>query len=121
MHTSNVFAGLWLRSLYFLLTEAINQVRYLKLGHAMLLVFVGVKMHLIEVYTIPTGVSLGTTIGVLVASIIGSCVKARREGRGTLPGAPRRRRTAQWQRIRVASLTEPIRARGGWGREKDAR
>jgi len=63
--TSNVFAILGLRSLYFLLAAALTKLVHLKLGLATVLVFVGTKMTLTEVYPISPGVSLAVTAGVL--------------------------------------------------------
>jgi tellurite resistance protein TerC len=63
--TSNVFAILGLRSLYFLLAAALAKLVHLKLGLATVLVFVGTKMSLAEVYPISPGVSLAVTAGVL--------------------------------------------------------
>ena len=56
--TSNIFAILGLRSLYFLLAGVVQKFRYLKVGLALVLVFVGVKMTIVDVFKIPVGVSL---------------------------------------------------------------
>ena len=73
--TSNIFAILGLRSLYFALASVIDKLRYLKTSLVFLLGFVGIKMLLAHHYTIPTTVSLAVIIGILgigvVASIIG--------------------------------------------------
>ena len=85
--TSNVFAILGLRSLYFVLVGAINYFRHLKTGLSVVLVFVGVKMLLdphgnepkwfqIE---IPTSVSLLVVAGIFLISIVLSITAARRE------------------------------------------
>ena len=58
VYTSNVCAILGLRSLYFLLAGVIHKFHYLKLGLAIVLTFVGVKMLLGSVYEIPITVSL---------------------------------------------------------------
>jgi tellurite resistance protein TerC len=58
VYTSNVFAMLGLRSLYFLLAGAVERFRYLRFGLASVLVFVGAKMLLGDVLEIPTWVSL---------------------------------------------------------------
>jgi tellurite resistance protein TerC len=67
--TSNIFAILGLRSLYFLLAGVIDRFRHLKTGLAFVLVFVGAKMSLAEFVKIPIGVSLGVIAGVLGLSI----------------------------------------------------
>jgi hypothetical protein len=62
--TSNIFAILGLRSLYFLLAGVVHRFRYLKGGLALVLVFVGVKMTIVDIFKIPVGVSLGV-VGVV--------------------------------------------------------
>jgi tellurite resistance protein TerC len=66
VYTSNVFAILGLRALYFLLAGVIHRFHYLRLGLSAVLVFVGVKMVLADVYHVPIGLSLGI-IGLLLA------------------------------------------------------
>lgn len=73
VYTSNVFAILGLRSLYFLLAGVIDKFHYLKLGLSVVLVFIGAKMLIIYFdYHIPIGLSLGVVGGVLALSVIGS-------------------------------------------------
>lgn len=72
VYTSNVFAILGLRSLYFLLAEVITKFRFLKLGLSAILVFVGVKMLIVEFYHIPILLSLGVIASILAISIIAS-------------------------------------------------
>jgi tellurite resistance protein TerC len=79
VYTSNVFAILGLRSLYFLLAGVVHRFVYLKYGLALVLVFVGVKMLLVDVYKIPVIVSLGFISVVLATSIVASLL--RREPR----------------------------------------
>jgi tellurite resistance protein TerC len=69
VYTSNVFAILGLRALYFLLAGVIEKFHYLKLGLAVVLVFVGAKMLLVDVLEIPTAASLGFIAFVLATSI----------------------------------------------------
>lgn len=69
VYTSNVFAILGLRSLYFALAGVMRLFRYLHYGLALILVFVGVKMTLADVYKIPVAVSLGVVAAILVASV----------------------------------------------------
>ena len=67
--TSNVFAILGLRALYFLLAGVMDRFAYLKVGLAAVLVFVGVKMLLADVYHMPIWVSLAVIAGLIGASI----------------------------------------------------
>jgi tellurite resistance protein TerC len=78
VYTSNVFAILGLRSLYFLLANVIDKFQYLKIGLAFVLTFVGVKMVLVDLYKIPIGVSLGVIASILAISVIASLWKAGR-------------------------------------------
>jgi tellurite resistance protein TerC len=77
VYTSNVFAILGLRSLYFLLAGVVDKFHYLKLGLSAVLVFVGVKMVLVDIYKIPIGLSLAVIAGILTISIIASLRRAR--------------------------------------------
>ncbi len=72
VYTSNVFAILGLRSLYFLLADVIDRFHFLKVGLAVVLGFVGTKMLIVELYRIPIGASLGVIAGVLAISIAAS-------------------------------------------------
>jgi tellurite resistance protein TerC len=78
VYTSNVFAILGLRSLYFVFANAMGKFYYLKIGLALILSFVGVKMVLSDIYHIPTGIALAVIAVVLVAVIVASVVRARR-------------------------------------------
>lgn len=69
IYTSNVFAILGLRSLYFILASAIRKFRYLRPGLALVLIFVGVKMLIVSVYKIPILLSLGIITAILVVAI----------------------------------------------------
>jgi len=77
--TSNIFAILGLRSLFFMLAGMVDKFRYLKVGLALVLVFVGVKMLILDVYKIPALVSLTVILGILAAAIIFSLRASRRE------------------------------------------
>ncbi|MEZ4363802.1 MAG: TerC family protein [Kofleriaceae bacterium] len=90
--TSNIFAILGLRSLYFLLAGVITKFAYLKVGLAVVLIFVGAKMALMEVYKVPIAASLGIIAGILGASIVVSLLKAPR---GTASTAAGPRQTAE--------------------------
>ncbi|MCW5548049.1 MAG: TerC family protein [Opitutaceae bacterium] len=70
--TSNVFAILGLRAMYFALNGIMQLFRYLKLGLALILVFIGVKMLIESWYKVPIAVSLGVIGGVLVVSVLAS-------------------------------------------------
>lgn len=80
--TSNIFAILGLRSLFFLLAGIVDKFRYLKLGLAIVLVFVGLKMSLVELYKVPPQVSLLLIAGVLTGSVVASLWASKRESRG---------------------------------------
>lgn len=74
VYTSNVFAILGLRSLYFLLAEVVTKFRFLKLGLSAILVFVGIKMLIVEFFHIPILLSLGVIASILAISIVASLV-----------------------------------------------
>jgi tellurite resistance protein TerC len=69
VYTSNVMAILGLRSMYFLLAGIVHKFVYLKFGLSLVLVFVGAKMMLIDVFKVPTAVSLGVIAAVIGGSI----------------------------------------------------
>ena len=77
--TSNVFAILGLRSLYFVLAGAIQYFRYLKIGLSIVLVFIGLKMVLEHYLPIPTPLSLGIVVLIIAGSILLSVKATRRE------------------------------------------
>jgi tellurite resistance protein TerC len=81
--TSNIFAILGLRAMYFLLAGVADRFSLLKYGLAIVLMFIGVKMLLIDIYKIPVGFSLA-----VVAVIIGASVWAslRKEARAAKEG-----------------------------------
>ena len=72
VYTSNVFAVLGLRALYFLIAGIIDLFVYLRYGLGFVLSFVGVKMLLVDIYKIPIGISLGVIAGILAISMIAS-------------------------------------------------
>lgn len=74
VYTSNVFAILGLRALYFMLAGIMEMFVYLKVGLSFVLVFVGAKMMLVDIYKVPIGVSLGVIGGMLALSIIASWI-----------------------------------------------
>jgi tellurite resistance protein TerC len=72
VYTSNVFALIGLRSLFFALEGVIDRFNFLHYGLAAVLAFVGLKMLLSRVYSIPTGISLLVILGILALSIVSS-------------------------------------------------
>ena len=72
--TSNIFAILGLRSMYFLLANLLDDFAYLKHGLATVLMFVGTKMLLVDVVTIPVGASLGFIAVILGTAVLTSIV-----------------------------------------------
>ncbi|MGE4056315.1 MAG: TerC family protein [Vicinamibacterales bacterium] len=74
VYTSNIFAILGLRALYFLLAGVIHKFHYLKLGLSAVLVFVGAKMLLVDFYPVPIGTSLGVIALVLATSVAASLI-----------------------------------------------
>lgn len=75
--TSNAFAILGLRAMYFLLADLMHRFIYLKLGLALVLVWVGIKMLLLEVYKIPTGISLAVVVAILTVAVTASWIRTR--------------------------------------------
>ena len=70
--TSNVFAILGLRAMYFLLAAVASKFHLLNYGLAVILVFIGTKMMLIDVFKIPVAVSLGVVVGILAITMLWS-------------------------------------------------
>jgi tellurite resistance protein TerC len=87
VYTSNVFAILGLRSLYFLLAGVMGKFAYLKLGLSAVLVFVGAKMTLADLYKVPALVSLLVIAALLAVAVGASLLKSRREERAALARA----------------------------------
>jgi tellurite resistance protein TerC len=71
-YTSNIFAILGLRSLFFLLAGMMEMFHYLGVGLSVILVFVGTKMLISDIYHIPIGMALGVLAAILVVSVIAS-------------------------------------------------
>jgi len=72
VYTSNIFAMLGLRSLYFVLAGIVERFRYLRAGLAVILVFFGGRMLLSDVIEVPTWISLGVITAALLVSIAAS-------------------------------------------------
>jgi len=79
VYTSNIFAILGLRSLYFVLAGIMEKFYYLKLGLSVILTFVGVKMVLADVFSLPTALSLVVIAVVLTIAIVASIVRTRHQ------------------------------------------
>jgi tellurite resistance protein TerC len=77
VYTSNVFAILGLRALYFALAGMAQRFRFLHYGLAAILAFVGVKMLLVDVYKIPISIALSVVAGILLLSVLASLVQRR--------------------------------------------
>ena len=80
--TSNIFAILGLRAMYFLLADVADRFELLKYGLAAVLMFIGVKMLLLDLYKIPTAVSLGVVASLITVSVVASLYVTRKR-----PGA----------------------------------
>jgi len=79
VYTSNIFAILGLRSLYFVFAGIMEKFYYLKLGLSVILTFVGVKMVLADVFSLPTALSLVVIAVVLTIAIVASIVRTRHQ------------------------------------------
>lgn len=78
VYTSNIFAVMGLRSMYFLLAGSMTEFKYLKAGVSLVLVFVGMKMLAQGFYHMPTAWSLAVIGGTLAASIAASLLTAKK-------------------------------------------
>ncbi len=78
VYTSNVFAILGLRSMYFALAGMMEIFHYLHYGLSVVLIFVGIKMLVSHYYQIPTVVALGVVAGVLLLSVLVSVMHPKR-------------------------------------------
>jgi tellurite resistance protein TerC len=90
VYTSNVFAILGLRALYFALAGVMQLFHYLHYGLSAILVFVGAKMLLADVYKLPIGVALGVIAGILLISVIASVMRPHQKDVVTTPSDPQR-------------------------------
>ncbi|WP_161889587.1 TerC family protein [Pontibacter russatus] len=77
VYTSNVFAILGLRSMYFALAHVVDRFVYLSYGLAIILVFVGLKMVMVDIFKIPTFISLLVIALILTVSVVLSFIKTR--------------------------------------------
>src|SRR5512135_1603762 len=78
--TSNIFAILGLRAMYFLLVDMAERFHLLKYGLAVIVMFIGVKMLLLDVYKIPVGIALGAVGVILLVSVAASLLISRDAG-----------------------------------------
>jgi tellurite resistance protein TerC len=90
VYTSNVFAILGLRALYFALAGVMRLFHYLHYGLSAILVFVGAKMLLADVYKLPVGVALGVIAGILLMAVLVSVIRPRQSDVVTTPADPQR-------------------------------
>ncbi len=79
IYTSNIFAILGLRALYFLLAAFMKKFEYLKTGLAIVLVFIALKMLLMDIVKIPITVSLAAVVLILAVAVTASIFKQRRK------------------------------------------
>src|SRR3712207_6665778 len=86
--TSNIFAILGLRALYFVLAGYLTGLVYLKPALAAVLVFVGAKMLLVDIYKIPALVSLAVIVAILGSAVAASLLARRRVAAHAPGGAP---------------------------------
>ena len=77
--TSNIFAILGLRAMYFLLADMASRLTLLKYGLALVLIFIGVKMLLLDIYKIPVAVSLGVVTLIIAVSVVMSLRRTARD------------------------------------------
>ncbi len=95
VYTSNVFAILGLRALYFLLAGVMDMFRFLQVGLAIVLAFVGCKMLVSEFYKIPIGVSLGVVGAILATAVLASLAFPKREAEESQHAQARSKTTAR--------------------------
>jgi tellurite resistance protein TerC len=88
VYTSNVFAILGLRSLYFALAGIEKYFKYLKYGLAVILVFVGTKMAIADFFKIPVEISLGVIAFILGVSMVASVRKTKQANREDINEGP---------------------------------
>ena len=91
--TSNVFAVLGLRALYFALAGLVHRFHYLKYGLSLVLALIGLKMLIVDIYPLPTWLALLLTGLIIAASVALSMIRppAKRAARGWVPGSPARK------------------------------
>ncbi len=100
VYTSNIFAILSLRALYFVLARMMGEFHYLKVGLSLVLAFVGAKMLLAGVYEIPIVVSLA----VIATLLAGAVAASRLRSKGTPPPAGSNTRFLRQERYRFLKI-----------------
>lgn len=88
VYTSNVFAILGLRALYFALAGIMQLFHYLHYGLSIILVFVGTKMLISDIYKVPIGIALAVIAGILIVSVVASILRPRPEVVSPPPPGP---------------------------------
>jgi TerC family integral membrane protein len=109
VYTSNIFALLGLRALFFVLAGIMKLFRYLQVGLCVVLAFIGVKMLVSEFVHIPIGISLGVVASVLGGSVILSLLfppKEAEEATVAAPGAAAQQPVAEIATVTVTSETD---------------
>jgi tellurite resistance protein TerC len=86
VYTSNIFAMLGLRSLYFVLAGVVDRFRFLRVGLAAILIFFGARLLLGDILEVPTGVPLGVIAVGLALSVVASIKWPGAGTRSALPG-----------------------------------
>lgn len=86
--TANAFAILGLRAMYFLLADLVHRFVYLKLGLSAVLVWVGIKMLLLDVVKIPTTVSLAVVASIIAVAVAASLIATRGQPRTMVTATP---------------------------------
>lgn len=81
VYSSNIFAILGLRALYFALAGVIERLYYLNYGLAAILIFLGIKMVIGDFVELPTAIALGVIAGVLTIAVLASVFRMRRAGK----------------------------------------
>lgn len=81
VYTANILAIMGLRSLYFMLADMVKRFQYLKIGISFLLMFVGMKLLLLDFYHIPTGFSLAFIVLTIATSVFASLYMTRKRTR----------------------------------------
>lgn len=113
--TANAFAILGLRAMYFLLADLIHRFVYLKIGLALVLIWVGIKMMLkIDIVYIPTSISLAVVLLILTVSVVASLYATRGQVREPLS-------TPTDPPFRVATAQEESELTAVWGRDRSTR
>src|SRR5882724_2316181 len=108
LYTSNVFAILGLRSLFFLLAQVIQKFEYLRVGLAVVLAFIGIKMLLGELgIEIPIALALAGVVSILTLSVLASMIWTKSTGQVVASGTPGRARAVPTKISKKELLEKP--------------